>query len=98
MTNDILEHVINIKKTVNPLTTVIAQFLISGLRNIRERIKYFEIQNHLFLQAISHSSHATNQHHLKRRPVHRKVATTQTSELVDKAPKTCNSYPDAIFK
>ena len=38
------------------------------------------------------------QHHLKRRPDHRKVATSQTSELVGKAPKTCNSYPDAIFK
>ena len=41
---------------------------------------------------------ALNQHHLKRRPDHRKVATSQTSELVGKAPKTCNSYPDAIFK
>ena len=39
-----------------------------------------------------------NQHHLKRMPAHRKVATSQTSELVGKAPKTCNSYPDAIFK
>ena len=39
-----------------------------------------------------------NQHHLKRIPAHRKVATSQTSELVGKAPKTCNSYPDAIFK
>ena len=36
--------------------------------------------------------------HLKRMPAHRKVATSQTSELVGKAPKTCNSYPDAIFK
>ena len=34
----------------------------------------------------------------KRRPDHRKVATSQTSELVGKAPKNCNSYPDAIFK
>ena len=41
---------------------------------------------------------AFNQHHLKRRSAHRKVATSQTSELVDKAPKTCNSFPDAIFK
>ena len=39
-----------------------------------------------------------SQHHLKRRPDHRKLATSQTSELVGKAPKTCNSYPDAIFK
>ena len=39
-----------------------------------------------------------NQHPLKRRPDYRKVATSQTSELVGKAPKTCNSYPDAIFK
>ena len=28
----------------------------------------------------------------------RDKATSQTSELVGKAPKTCNSYPDAIFK
>ena len=40
----------------------------------------------------------SEQHHLKRRPDHRKVATSQTSELVGKAPKTCNSYPDTIFK
>ena len=39
-----------------------------------------------------------NQHHLQRMPAHRKVATSQTSELVGKAPKTCNSYPDEIFK
>ena len=39
-----------------------------------------------------------DQHYLKRRPDHRKVATSQTSELVGKAPKNCNSYPDAIFK
>ena len=39
-----------------------------------------------------------NQHHLKRMPAHRKVATSQTSELVGKAPKTYNSYPDTIFK
>ena len=32
------------------------------------------------------------------RPGHRSLATSQTSELVGKAPKTCNSYPDAIFK
>ena len=32
------------------------------------------------------------------RPGHRSMATSQTSELVGKAPKTCNSYPDAIFK
>ena len=38
------------------------------------------------------------QHHLKRMPAHRKVATSQTSELVGKAPKICNSYPVAIFK
>ena len=38
------------------------------------------------------------QHHLKRMHADRKVATSQTSELVGKAPKTCNSYPDAIFK
>ena len=31
------------------------------------------------------------QHHLKRRPDHRKVATLQTSELVGKVPKTCYS-------
>ena len=39
-----------------------------------------------------------NQHHLDRKPVHRNVATLQTSEVVDRAPKNCNSYPDAIFK
>ena len=38
------------------------------------------------------------QHLLKTRPGHRSLATSQTSELVGKAPKTCNSYPDAIFK
>ena len=39
-----------------------------------------------------------DQHLLKTRPSHRSLATSQTSELVGKAPKTCNSYPDAIFK
>ena len=39
-----------------------------------------------------------DQHLLKTRPSHRSLATLQTSELVGKAPKTCNSYPDAIFK
>ena len=39
-----------------------------------------------------------DQHHLKRMLAHRKVTTSQTSQLVGKAPKTCNSYPDAIFK
>ena len=39
-----------------------------------------------------------SQHHQKRKPDHRKVATSQTSELVGKAPKTCNSYPDVTFK
>ena len=39
-----------------------------------------------------------DQHLLERRPGHRSLATSQTSELVSKAPKTCNSYPDAIFK
>ena len=39
-----------------------------------------------------------NQHLIKTRPSHRSLATSQTSELVGKAPKTCNSYPDAIFK
>ena len=38
------------------------------------------------------------QHHLERRSVHRNVATWQTSEVVGRAPKNCNSYPDAIFK
>ena len=38
------------------------------------------------------------QHLLKTRPSHRSLSTSQTSELVGKAPKTCNSYPDAIFK
>ena len=38
------------------------------------------------------------QHHLETRPGHRSLATSQTSELVGKAPKTCNSYPDAFFK
>ena len=39
-----------------------------------------------------------NQHHLERRPVRRNVTTWQTSEVVGRAPKNCNSYPDAIFK
>ena len=39
-----------------------------------------------------------SQHHLKTRPSQRSLATSQTSELVGKALKTCNSYPDAIFK
>ena len=43
-------------------------------------------------------SMAFNQHLLETRPGHRSLATSQTSELVGKAPKTCNSYPDAIFK
>ena len=38
------------------------------------------------------------QHHLKTKPAHRNVATSQTSEVVGRAPKNCNSYPDAIFK
>ena len=41
---------------------------------------------------------APNQHHLERRPVHRNVATWQTSEVVGRAAINCNSYPDAIFK
>ena len=40
----------------------------------------------------------SHQHLLETRPSHRSLATSQTSELVGKAPKTCNSYPDAIFK
>ena len=39
-----------------------------------------------------------HQHYLKIIPAQRKVATSQTSELVGKVPKICNSYPDAIFK
>ena len=40
-----------------------------------------------------------HQHYLKIIPAQRKVATSQTSELlVGKAPKTCNSYPDSVFK
>ena len=38
------------------------------------------------------------QHHLETRPAHRNVATSQTSEVVGRAPKNCNSYLDAIFK
>ena len=39
-----------------------------------------------------------NQHQLETRPAHRNVATSQTSEVVGRAPKNCNSYLDAIFK
>ena len=39
-----------------------------------------------------------NQHHLETIPAHRNVATSQTSEVVSRAPKNCNSYLDAIFK
>ena len=39
-----------------------------------------------------------NQHHLKTRPAHRNMATSQTSEVVGMAQKNCNSYPDVIFK
>ena len=38
------------------------------------------------------------QHHLKTRPAHRNVAPSQTSEVVGRVTKNCNSYPDAIFK
>ena len=38
-----------------------------------------------------------SQHHLDRRPVHRNVGTWLTSEVVDRVPKNCNSYQDAIF-
>ena len=55
--------------------------------------------NELFnLENASNLTGEFLQHHLKRRPDHRKVATSQTSELVGKAPNTCNSYPDVIFK
>ena len=39
-----------------------------------------------------------DQHHIETRPDHKSLATSQTSEPVGKAPKTCNSYPDAVFK
>ena len=50
-----------------------------------------------FIASVFHNS-LSNQHLLKTRPSHRSLEMSQTSELVGKAPKTCNSYPDAIFK
>ena len=44
-----------------------------------------------FIQGFTNTTYST-------RPAHRSLATSQTSELVGKAPKTCNPYPDAIFK
>ena len=52
----------------------------------------------LFPGSAGEQEKGSTQHHLETRPAHRKVATSQTSEPVGKAPKTCNSYPDAIFK
>ena len=56
------------------------------------------IDAYLYFISKTEGETEATQHHLKRRPDHRKVASSQTSELVCKAPKTCNSYPDAIFK
>ena len=50
------------------------------------------------IKVSSSGYYGFNQHHLERRPVHKNVETWQTSEVVGKAPKNCNSYPDAIFK
>ena len=51
--------------------------------------------SNLFIDAEAIKVIVLNQHYLERRPVHRNVATWQTSEVVGRAPK---NYPDAIFK
>ena len=61
-------------------------------------LKYILHLLYKVMDTIASIRNQFGQHPLKRRPDHRKVATSQTSELVGKAPKTCNSYPDAIFK
>ena len=63
-----------------------------------EDLSDFNFLNSSKRSKIAQFFHHSNQHHLKTRPGHRSLATSQTSELVGKAPKTCNSYPDAIFK
>ena len=91
----------------NMITLYIAARLVSRL----SRPRYFEtnggscmksfnllMHDYLALMIISKACRGFNQHHLKTRPAHRNVETSQTSEIVGMAPKNCNSYPDAIFK
>ena len=61
--------------------------------------KIYTMKINLLIEAIDQlNPDVYKQHHLETKPGHRSLATSQTSELLGKAPKTCNSYPDAIFK
>ena len=91
------------------MTPRLVTLYIKNIKSECRLVNYHEDQinlsignnNFMYIHTHAHthlSLAPASQHHLERRPVHRNVATWQTSEVVGRAPKTCNSYPDAIFK